>query len=340
MPARQRPISEPAKLPRRIRNAVEHLEEADDQVDDAPELEAAEQELVDLELAVLGERRDAVDDVEGTERDEQDDRERRPAPSVRRFRRGIRGHGLRLPCVRVTADHSRRVTTPHPAARDGLRRDRRQQRRGGPARRERAAQGRERQARTPRQLAAPDPPLHERVPARARLRPRGALPARPVAARHAAEHRPLRQHGRPDRRQPGRPERGRRQARQRDLHPRRLRRPGAPGPARPRRRARTGDPARRPGRDLRPDPRVHALAEVPGAVGRGQPARPHAARRPAHRGPLQAPGAQRRHAHARPLAGRQPGQDHAHAKGAGPHRGRDPADRRRPGHARAVLPFQ
>ncbi len=50
------------------------------------------------------------------------------------------------------------------------------------------------------------------------------------------------------------------------------------GAAGPRRRARAGDPARRAVGDQRPDRGIHALGALPGAVGRGQPARAHARR--------------------------------------------------------------
>ena len=53
--------------------------------------------------------------------------------------------------------------------------------------------------------------------------------------------------------------------------------PGAGG------RAGAGDRARRAGRHLRPDRGVHPLGALPGAVGRGQPARAHARRGTAHR---------------------------------------------------------
>ncbi len=66
-----------------------------------------------------------------------------------------------------------------------------------------------------------------------------------LAAGDAARHRPLRRHGRADRRRAGGPGRGRGQARDRDLLAGRLRRARSRGAARPRRRARAGDPDRR-----------------------------------------------------------------------------------------------
>ncbi len=62
------PISAPAKLPRQIRNAVQHLQEADDQVDVPQNERLPNSSSSALELAVLGQRGDAVDHVEGTER--------------------------------------------------------------------------------------------------------------------------------------------------------------------------------------------------------------------------------------------------------------------------------
>ncbi len=85
-----------------------------------------------------------------------------------------------------------------------------------------------------------------------------------------------------------------------------------------------------------PDRRLHAVAALPGPVGRGQPARAHADRRAARGRALEAARARRGHGLPRPLAGRRPRQDRAAGTRAEPDRERDPAERRRAHRARAV----
>ena len=66
------------------------LDGADHEEDRAPHRQVAEQQLVDAEVVVLGQRRDAVDDVEHAEDQEHDSRRMRPSLTAVVARRGKR----------------------------------------------------------------------------------------------------------------------------------------------------------------------------------------------------------------------------------------------------------
>ena len=198
-----------------------------------------------------------------------------------------------------------------------------------PARGERAAEG-------ARQAQGTCPPRLGRPAARARLRADGPVGRGDLAAGDAAGHRPLRRHGRPDRRAARRAGRRREQARERDLLADRLRAPGARGVARARGRDGAGDPDRRAVVHQRADHRVHALTALPGRLGRGQPAGAHPDRGTARGRALGTTRARPGHGLPGPLAGGRPHQGGVAGARADPDRVRDPAERRRRDQARAV----